>query len=252
MRVHSLPAPKDLREAWRPWRNTFKPWGGTLPPYRPYVSIKFEDQVRVLLDAKVPAFSFIYGIPPKEILDECRAGIRSAVRRRVRTGLGCPAQLRPRIGFSFRAYERRCAARSGDADLGDPYTPHSADKALKQTSSARDSGAGRERCSLPIVVPVGAPPGDLHRIARLGLYSDIPPDTSMRCPFTQRLSSESSAAIIGPISSGTPARPNAVISATRLLISGLSRTMPPLKSVWIAPGATTLAVIPRGPSSLAR
>src|SRR5258708_35897583 len=46
--------------------------GGTLPPYRPYVSIKFEDQGRVLLHAKVPAFSFIYGIPPKEILDESR------------------------------------------------------------------------------------------------------------------------------------------------------------------------------------
>src|SRR5260370_39428934 len=40
--------------------------GCELPPYRPYVSIKFEDQVRVLLDAKVPAFSFIYGIPPKK------------------------------------------------------------------------------------------------------------------------------------------------------------------------------------------
>lgn len=47
--------------------------GGTLPDYKPYVPIKFEDQVRVVLDAKVPAFSFIYGIPPKEILDECRA-----------------------------------------------------------------------------------------------------------------------------------------------------------------------------------
>ena len=47
--------------------------GGTLPAYEPYVPIKFEDQVRVLLDAKVPAFSFIYGIPPKETLDECRA-----------------------------------------------------------------------------------------------------------------------------------------------------------------------------------
>jgi nitronate monooxygenase len=47
--------------------------GGTLPTYKPYVPIKFEDQVRVVLDAKVPAFSFIYGIPPKEILDECRA-----------------------------------------------------------------------------------------------------------------------------------------------------------------------------------
>ena len=29
--------------------------------------------MRVLLDAKVPTFSFIYGIPPKEMLDECRA-----------------------------------------------------------------------------------------------------------------------------------------------------------------------------------
>jgi nitronate monooxygenase len=46
--------------------------GGTLPVYKPYVPIKFEDQVRVVLDAKVPVFSFIYGIPPKEILDECR------------------------------------------------------------------------------------------------------------------------------------------------------------------------------------
>ena len=35
--------------------------------------MKFEEQARVLIDAKVPAFSFIYGIPPKEILDECRA-----------------------------------------------------------------------------------------------------------------------------------------------------------------------------------
>ncbi|MGC1296657.1 MAG: nitronate monooxygenase [Alloacidobacterium sp.] len=47
--------------------------GGTLPTYKPYVPIKFEDQVRVLLDAKVPAFTFIYGIPPKEILEECHA-----------------------------------------------------------------------------------------------------------------------------------------------------------------------------------
>jgi nitronate monooxygenase len=47
--------------------------GGTLPAFTPYVPTRFEHQARVLLDAKVPAFSFIYGIPPKEILDECRA-----------------------------------------------------------------------------------------------------------------------------------------------------------------------------------
>jgi nitronate monooxygenase len=46
--------------------------GAPHPVYKPYSPTRFEDQVRVLLDAKVPAFSFIYGIPPKEVLDECR------------------------------------------------------------------------------------------------------------------------------------------------------------------------------------
>jgi nitronate monooxygenase len=46
--------------------------GGVLPGYAPYEPIRFEDQVRVLLDENVPAFSFIYGIPPTEVLDECR------------------------------------------------------------------------------------------------------------------------------------------------------------------------------------
>jgi nitronate monooxygenase len=51
--------------------------GAPLPGYKPYVPANFEDQVRVLLDARVPVFSFIAGIPPKEILDECRThGIR--------------------------------------------------------------------------------------------------------------------------------------------------------------------------------
>jgi len=41
--------------------------------YQAYRPIRFEDQARVLLDAGVPVFSFIFGIPPREILDECRA-----------------------------------------------------------------------------------------------------------------------------------------------------------------------------------
>jgi nitronate monooxygenase len=43
------------------------------PVYKPYSPKRFEDQARVLLDAEVPAFSFIYGIPPREVLDECRS-----------------------------------------------------------------------------------------------------------------------------------------------------------------------------------
>src|SRR6202045_2776906 len=47
--------------------------GAPRPEYQPYSWIRFEDQARVLLDEKVPVFSFIYGIPPQEILEECRA-----------------------------------------------------------------------------------------------------------------------------------------------------------------------------------
>jgi nitronate monooxygenase len=43
------------------------------PTFKPYAPARFEDQARVLLDAKVPVFSFIFGIPPREILEECRA-----------------------------------------------------------------------------------------------------------------------------------------------------------------------------------
>jgi nitronate monooxygenase len=47
--------------------------GGEQPSYVPYVATRFEDQARVVLDARVPVFSFIYGVPPRELLDECRA-----------------------------------------------------------------------------------------------------------------------------------------------------------------------------------
>ncbi len=47
--------------------------GAPRPAYKPYSPTRFEGQARVLLDANVPVFSFIYGIPPREILEECRA-----------------------------------------------------------------------------------------------------------------------------------------------------------------------------------
>ncbi len=48
--------------------------GAPLPTYKPYSpATRFEDQARALIDAKVPVFSFIFGIPPKEILQECEA-----------------------------------------------------------------------------------------------------------------------------------------------------------------------------------
>src|SRR5260370_2692577 len=47
--------------------------GAPRPEYEPYSRMRFEDQARVLLDERGPVFSFIYGIPPREILEECRA-----------------------------------------------------------------------------------------------------------------------------------------------------------------------------------
>jgi nitronate monooxygenase len=48
--------------------------GAPLPTYKPYSSpTRFEDQARALIEAKVAVFSFIFGIPPTEILQECRA-----------------------------------------------------------------------------------------------------------------------------------------------------------------------------------
>ena len=45
---------------------------GAKPTYLPYEPIRFEDQVQVLLDEGISAFSFIYGIPSKQLLDEFR------------------------------------------------------------------------------------------------------------------------------------------------------------------------------------
>lgn len=79
----------------------------------------------------------------------------------------------------------------------------------------------------------------------------MPPETSIRCALIQRLSSDSRGALIGPMSSNSPARPSAVTLATRSLTCGLSWTIPPEKSVAISPGATVFAAMPRAPSSLA-
>ncbi len=48
-------------------------FGGTAPVYAAYAPIRFEDQVQVLLDAKVPVISFICGIPSPAILAQCQA-----------------------------------------------------------------------------------------------------------------------------------------------------------------------------------
>jgi nitronate monooxygenase len=56
----------------------FAELGRALPEYKPYRPILFEAQARALLEASPPVFSFICGIPPADVLSECRRrGIKS-------------------------------------------------------------------------------------------------------------------------------------------------------------------------------
>jgi nitronate monooxygenase len=55
-----------------PLMNHFTELGTDRPGYKPHSPTRFEDQVRALIDAKPAVFSFIFGIPPQEILQECR------------------------------------------------------------------------------------------------------------------------------------------------------------------------------------
>src|SRR2546430_16632108 len=63
----------DFERCLAPLAEHLSALGAPRPTYKPYSPMRFEDQARVLLDARVPAFSFIFGIPPREILEECRA-----------------------------------------------------------------------------------------------------------------------------------------------------------------------------------
>src|SRR6185312_9528425 len=63
----------DFNRSLAPLASHLAVLGAPRPTYKPYSPSRFEDQARVLLDAKVSAFSFVYGIPPRDILDECRA-----------------------------------------------------------------------------------------------------------------------------------------------------------------------------------
>lgn len=61
-----------FRRALEPLAGPLKELGVATPPYEPYVPASFEAQARAVLDANVPVFSFILGVPPAEVLQECR------------------------------------------------------------------------------------------------------------------------------------------------------------------------------------
>jgi nitronate monooxygenase len=61
-----------FRRSLAPLEKYIESVGGAKPSYASYEPIRFEDQVQVLLEEGISVFSFIYGIPSKQILDEFR------------------------------------------------------------------------------------------------------------------------------------------------------------------------------------
>lgn len=61
-----------FRRSLEPLAAYIRALGAELPEYKLYSPRRFEDQMQVVLEEKPPVFSFIYGIPPGEILEECR------------------------------------------------------------------------------------------------------------------------------------------------------------------------------------
>lgn len=61
------------REDFESLKNTFRPFfeelNLPLPDMPPKIKISFEDQVEAVLKAKPPVMSFIFGIPPKEVIE---------------------------------------------------------------------------------------------------------------------------------------------------------------------------------------
>src|SRR4029077_3927470 len=51
----------------------FDELGVPRPIFKPYSPMRFEQQARAVIDARVPAMSFIFGVPPPGILHEVRA-----------------------------------------------------------------------------------------------------------------------------------------------------------------------------------
>jgi nitronate monooxygenase len=60
-------------EALAPLRPLYEELGVEPPAYRRLPAAPFEGQIQALLDARVPAFSFVFGVPEAALLAECRA-----------------------------------------------------------------------------------------------------------------------------------------------------------------------------------
>ena len=63
---------EQFEEALRPLAPILQQLGIEAPKAPPVTVHRFEDQVQAILEAAPPVFSFVFGVPPAEVLEECR------------------------------------------------------------------------------------------------------------------------------------------------------------------------------------
>jgi nitronate monooxygenase len=69
---NSVLTANEYAQLSRPYRTYFEQLGLSLPPVPEPQASRFAKQAERLIREKVPVFSFVFGIPDKAILDECR------------------------------------------------------------------------------------------------------------------------------------------------------------------------------------
>jgi len=75
--THDAPESEMTRERYEAaveyLRPVYASFGVQAPPYPDQFAVRFEDQVEAVLEARPPAFSFVFGIPDERVLDACRS-----------------------------------------------------------------------------------------------------------------------------------------------------------------------------------
>jgi nitronate monooxygenase len=64
---------RSFEQSLSPITTFLRELGAPTPAYQDYNPASFDDQARAVLQAKVPVFSFIFGVPPVELLKQCRS-----------------------------------------------------------------------------------------------------------------------------------------------------------------------------------
>lgn len=70
--TETVPAAESFERAWRAFEPLYRELGLDKPEPPSRYHPRFEEQIDALLEARPPVFSFVFGVPDRAVLDECR------------------------------------------------------------------------------------------------------------------------------------------------------------------------------------